>query len=256
MLLPPISSWHAPSVNRFTAVAGAVVVLEAVLGAWPVVATSIWGSRAVDTWIHFLYWIKAIFLLLAVVQYRWTPWHLAPRRLQGKPDPNGTTASGDGVPLYRPSVFERFMGLTTSCELATWILISLVAHALLSAIVLLLVLVLQNEFLSNTQWVLSVVFDAVGILESVASPIIVTTWSIPDEEAPFYFGASGGEEVPYRDGYYRADAGGQYITEPPTRPALHPAAPAHAQKHVRFGPAGPRRALSRLQQQYGLDNKV
>lgn len=148
--------------TRFTIIASAVIVLEAILGSWPVVATSIWGSHAVDTWIHFLYWIKMVFLLLAVLQFRW-----APQRF----------AVGAG-PYRQLGYLQLCMGATASCELSTWILLSIIAHALLSTIVLLLVLVLQNEFESNTQWILSVVFDAVAIAESVGSPLIVTSFGL------------------------------------------------------------------------------
>lgn len=156
---------HRPLFNQFTMVAGSVVLLEVTLGAWPVVATAIWGSRAVDTWIHFLYWIKASFLFLAVVQYRWAAWKLSPQR-------------------HRPSVFERFMGMTVSCELGVWVLLSVVVHALLSFVLLLLVAVLRNEFLSGTQWGLSLAFDVVGILESLGSPMLVGQFAINAVQAP------------------------------------------------------------------------
>lgn len=202
--------------SRFAVVGGTIVVLEIVLGSWPVVATSIWGSRAVDTWIHFLYWIKALFLFMAVMQNRWAPWRLGPRR-------RGQSAVAAAQPRY----FEVCMGATASCELATWILISVVAHALLSAIVLLLVLVLKNEFQSNTQWVLSVVFDAVGIAESILSPMVVTRLGISEQDA----------ELLYED----AEA-----FTPPTPITSH----FSAQKRVRFVTAPP--APRSLQSEYGL----
>lgn len=83
------------------------------------------------------------------------------------------------------------MGATASCELATWILLSVVAHALLSAILLLLVLVLKNEFLNNTQWILSVVFDAVAIAESLLSPIVVTRFGITEADAELLYDDAG-----------------------------------------------------------------
>lgn len=152
------------SVNRFTLVAGSIVVLEIVLGAWPVVATSIWGAHAVDTWIHFLYWIRALFLFLAVLQNRWAPWRLAPRQ-------------------KHPSALERFLGMTASCELGTWVMLSLLVHALLSFILLLLVAVLKHEFHSNAQWALSLAFDAVAILESIGSPMLVGQFAIDEDDA-------------------------------------------------------------------------
>lgn len=75
MLSSLVPSRNSYAASRFVVVGGSVVLLEIVLGSWPVVATAIWGSRAVDTWIHFLYWIKAFFLFLAVVQNRWSPWY-------------------------------------------------------------------------------------------------------------------------------------------------------------------------------------
>lgn len=151
-------------VSRFTMIGGSIVVLEAILGTWPIVATALWGSHAVDTWIHFLYWIKGFFLFLAVIQTRWSPERFA--KGMTNPTPRSLT------------FFELCVGATVSCELSTWMLISIVAHALLSSIVLLLVLVLRREFLSNTQWVLSVVFDGVAIIESIGSPMVLTTFGL------------------------------------------------------------------------------
>lgn len=149
-------------VKRFTVLGGSIVVLEAILGAWPVVAIVLWGSHAVDTWIHFLYWIKGFFLFLAVLQTRWAPQRFA------RDDPTPRSLS----------FFELCVGATVSCELSTWMLISVVAHALLSSIVLLLVLVLRREFLTTTQWILSVVFDGVAIIESVGSPLVLTSFGL------------------------------------------------------------------------------
>lgn len=138
------------------------------------------GSRAVDTWIHFLYWIKAFFLFLAVVQNRWAPWRVAAaRRRQTSPQPQGVG--------YMEQIFESCMGATASCELATWVLISVFAHALLSAIILLLVLVLRHEFQSNTQWILSVVFDAVAIVESILSPLVVTRFGVGETDTALLY---------------------------------------------------------------------
>lgn len=164
----------ASVLTRFTVLGSAIVVLEVTLGTWPIVATSLWGSRAVDTWIHFLYWIKAVFLFLAVVQTRWAPWRFT---MEGRNDPRPQRRG-----LERFGYLELCMGATASCELSTWILLSVIAHALLSTIVLLLVVVLQNEFNNNTQWILSVVFDGVAIVESVGSPLILTTLGL----GPFF----------------------------------------------------------------------
>lgn len=160
---------------RFTVLGGAIVILEAVLGSWPVVATSIWAHHAVDTWIHFLYWIKAFFLALAVLQTRWKPWRFTHNR---------------------PALIDRELGIldlcvgaTASCELSTWIRISIIVHALLSSIVLLLVLVLQHEFESNTEWILGLVFNAVAIAESVGSPLILLNFGLQPyfQEGPTLF---------------------------------------------------------------------
>lgn len=160
--------------NQFTAVAGSVAMLEIVLGAWPVVATALWKSHAVDTWIHFFWWIKAFFLMLAVCQQYW-----AARRKRNKYNSKRQTKVAGGVSVTSPSTtFELCVGATASCELSTWIMISVVGHALLSGILLLLVLVLRSEFLSNTEWVLSLVFNVVGIVESIGSPVLVTSLSI------------------------------------------------------------------------------
>lgn len=159
--------------NQFTAVAGSVVMLEIVLGAWPVVATVLWKSHAVDTWIHFFWWLKAFFLMLAVCQQYWA----TRRKRRNKYRKRQTKFAGLNVtsPL---TTFELCVGATASCELSTWIMISVVGHALLSGILLLLVLVLRNEFLSNTEWILSLVFNVVGIVESIGSPVLVTSLSL------------------------------------------------------------------------------
>lgn len=151
----------ASVLTRFTMLGAAIVVLEGVLGSWPVVATAIWGHHAVDTWIHFLYWIKAFFLALAVLQSRWKPYRFAQNHTHGT-----------------PGILELCVGATASCELTTWLMLSMIVHALLSSIVLLLVLVLQHEFQSNTQWILSLVFDAVAIVESVCSPLVLLNFGL------------------------------------------------------------------------------
>ena len=162
--------------NQFTAVAGSVVMLEIVLGAWPVVATVLWKGHAVDTWIHFFWWLKAFFLMLAVCQQYWAT--RRKRNKYGSTRRRGQTKFA-GLNVTSPlTTFDLCVGATASCELSTWIMISVVGHALLSGILLLLVLVLRNEFLSNTEWVLSLVFNVVGIVESIGSPVLVTSLSI------------------------------------------------------------------------------
>jgi len=152
-----------PSIlTRFTALGSFIVILEIILGCWPVVATSIWGDDAVDTWIHFMYWIKAFFLGTAILQTRWAPWRLAM----------------NAGPANQLGLLQLCVGATASCELSTWIMLSVIAHALLSSVVLLIVLVLQTEFENNTQWILSVVFDGVAIIESILSPLILTSFGL------------------------------------------------------------------------------
>lgn len=157
--------------GRFTLLGGIIVVLEVILGSWPVVATSIWGMHAVASWIHFLYWIKAFFLFLAVFQSWWAPWRFQ-MNAWGRSNGAGRRRAD------RPGMLEFCLGATASCELGTWMMISIFVHALLSSVVLLLVLVLKHEFESDTQWILSVVFNGVAILESIGSPLLLTNFGL------------------------------------------------------------------------------
>jgi len=149
----------ASALARFTFIGSCIVSAEIILGSWPVVATAIWNSHAVDTWIHFLYWIKAFFLALAILQTRWKPWKFAQDR---------TSMVDQDLGLL-----DLCVGATASCELSVWLLISVIAHALLSSIVLLLVLALKHEYGVTVEWFLSWAFDIVAIAESVGSPLIL-----------------------------------------------------------------------------------
>ena len=148
---------------RFTLVAGAVVAAELVLGAWPVVATALWGHRAADTWPHFLWWVRAIFLFAAVVQNRRAPWRLGAKE---------------------PGLLQVCVGVTASCEYSTWILLSVIAHAMLAAILLLVVGVLRYEFASQTHWALSVAFSATALFESIVGPLAITTAGLGNTYGP------------------------------------------------------------------------
>ena len=148
---------------RFTLVAGTVVAIEAVLGAWPVVATALWGHHAVDTWPHFLWWVRALFLFAAVVQNRRAPWRLGAKE---------------------PGLMQVCLGVTASCEYSTWILLSVIAHAMLAAVLLLIVGVLRYEFPSYVHWALSVAFTATALFESFAAPLAITTLGLGNMYGP------------------------------------------------------------------------
>lgn len=154
---------------RFTSVALTIVALEAALTAWPIVATVHWGNRAVDTWIHFLWPIRAFLLLAATIQNKHAPWKLHAKSQKGTDD--------DGF-------FGQCVGLTASCEFSLWILTSVIMHALLSAIVLLLVAVLKAEFSTTLQWGLSIGFSAFAIVESIGSPIVITIVGLGPKYGP------------------------------------------------------------------------
>jgi hypothetical protein len=150
---------HAAYRYRFTATAIMIIILEVALGAWPVVATVLWGRHAVDTWIHFIWFLRAALLFASVVQNRNAPWRL---HYHGTPEDTYTGMLGSCI------------GATASAEFSLWILASVILHAMTSAIVLLLVAVLKNEFRTTLQWILSLSFNGVAIAESIGSPILLT----------------------------------------------------------------------------------
>lgn len=148
---------------RFTLVAGGVVVAELILGAWPVVATALWVRHAADTWVHFLWWLRALFLLSAVVQNHRAPWRLGARE---------------------PGMLQVCVGVTASCEYSTWILLSVIVHAMLSGILLLVVGVLRHEFASDVHWALSMAMNAAALFESIVGPIAITTLGLGNMYGP------------------------------------------------------------------------
>jgi len=181
-----LSRWekiqYSSALNRFTVLGVSILIVEVTLGCWPVVATSIWGRHAVDTWIHFTYWVKAFWLFLAVFQSWCAPWKF---KLLEKQLHQTRYIDLETQEEYRKherkeslGFFRFFLGATASCELEAWMMISIFFHALLSFIILILVLVLKHEIASNTHWVLSVIFDAVAILESIGSPYVLTTFGV------------------------------------------------------------------------------
>ena len=181
-----LSRWekiqYSSALSRFTVLGVSILIVEVTLGCWPVVATSIWGRHAVDTWIHFTYWVKAFWLFLAVFQSWCAPWKF---KLLEKQLHQTRYIDLETQEEYRKherkeslGFFRFFLGATASCELEAWMMISIFFHALLSFIILILVLVLKHEIASNTHWVLSVIFDAVAILESIGSPYVLTTFGV------------------------------------------------------------------------------
>jgi len=168
---------------RFTCVATSIVILELCLGAWPIVATVLWGSHAVDTWVHFIWFLKAFLLAASIVQNRNAPWRLhyhgEGRDQHGRPIRTRSGYVYTKEEEHQDSInyggmLASCIGATASLEFSSWILSSVILHAMLSALVLLLVAVLKNEFSTFLQWVLSLSFNGVAILESIGSPIAVT----------------------------------------------------------------------------------
>lgn len=163
---------------RFTSIGVSIVILEFCLGAWPIVATVLWGKHAVDTWLHFIWFLRAFLLATSIIQNRNAPWRLHYHGHDG-PFRGSKSYSGTEGPATAPSVDYQGMlasciGATASFEFSAWILASVILHAMLSAIVLLLVAVLESEFSSSLQWILSLSFNGIAIIESIGSPIALT----------------------------------------------------------------------------------
>ena len=158
---------------RFLWVTLIVFLAEAILGAWPVVALSVWGWTSLFALVHFLWWFKALLLFPAVMRNMAAPWLLAsePVKHQGQMRSSSSSSSP-------PSLWRAFWNSAYTWDLTLWSMVSIFGHALASAIVLILTLVTRSVMSSTLQWILLIVFGAVAIIESLVSPWFVMGWAI------------------------------------------------------------------------------
>jgi hypothetical protein len=153
---------------RFLWVTLVVFLAEAILGAWPVVALSVWGWTSLFALVHFLWWFKALLLFPAVMRNMAAPWLLASDQVKHQ----GQLRSS------APSLWRSFWNSAYTWDLTLWSMVSIFGHALASAIILILTLVTRSVMVSTLQWILLIVFGAVAIIESLVSPWFVMGWAI------------------------------------------------------------------------------
>ena len=151
---------------RFFWVTMVVFLVEATLGAWPVVALSLWNWTALFALPHFLWWIKALLLLPAVLRNMARPYKLASAKIQhpGNPEPVG--------------IWRYFLNSAYTWDLTMWAILSILGHTIISGIILLFTLVTHSVFDTNLEWILMLVFHVVAIIESIISPMIVMYYAI------------------------------------------------------------------------------
>ncbi len=145
--------------SEFVFVVLLIMAIEAVLVAWPIVATVIWKELAFLTWIHFLYAIRLILLLVSLFEVEF------PHRVWGTGDYSlgwNTVRLSGGFSAYG--------------SLAGWARLAILHGILLTLLFLITTLATIPVFLNNWPmllWGLSLGFHLAVIGESLAAPFVI-----------------------------------------------------------------------------------
>ena len=148
---------------RFIVITMSVFLIELILGAWPVIALSIWGWTSIYVIGHFLWWIKAGLLLPAVIRNMGTSYDLASESVKYSGRIN---SAGE-------SLYKVFWNSAYTWDLTLWSMTSVLGHTTISLLLIILTIFTRHVIPSTLQWILLLVFDVVAIIESVASPWFV-----------------------------------------------------------------------------------
>ncbi len=148
---------------RFIVITMSVFLIELILGAWPIIALSVWGWTSIYVIGHFLWWIKAGLLLPAVIRNMGTSYDLASDSVKysGQINPSGA------------SLYKVFWNSAYTWDLTLWSMTSVLGHTTISLLLIILTIFTRHVIPSRLQWFLLLLFDVIAIIESIASPWFV-----------------------------------------------------------------------------------
>jgi len=152
---------HKPRIRKaFRWTVLVFIVVETLLAAWPIAATSVWSVEAVLTWIWFLYVPRVLFLLWALV------------------------ATSEVITLFgagnkTKGNFLRTVGaFAPSNTLAVWTVFAWVGGTITGCVFVVLSAVAWVFLDSTLLAVLAVVIGVAGVLESIAAPFCIYRFGV------------------------------------------------------------------------------
>lgn len=143
--------------GSFVATAVSILAVEAAFIAWPITATVLWGVQAAINWVWFLYAIRAMMLLWAIL----TSASLAVEKLWG----TGT---------YHWSAFYRVYGsFAPSRALVAWASLAFGAGCILGGIATVVSAAVYTFYTSKVLYGLSLGIGALAVCESFVAPFVL-----------------------------------------------------------------------------------